>query len=121
MIDEAQLNQILRPVSPPRVLDGVYSEEQYQRILDAIRSGAPWPTITAHHFDTVEELLATSNGGVPERLDLTLDDIATAHFRGIPRQGLGLLLSRDRGLLLQPAGSSIWSGTTGARRTPPDA
>ena len=28
-----------------------------------IQREGPWPTITAHHFDTVEELLATSNGG----------------------------------------------------------
>jgi hypothetical protein len=83
MTDEELLNKILRPVSPPRVLDGVYSEDQHQRILDVIRREGPWPTITAHHFDTVEELLATSNGGVPDGFDLTLDDLATAHFRGI--------------------------------------
>src|SRR3954447_14882049 len=87
MIDDAMLNEILRPVSPPRVLDGVYSESQHQRILEVIRREGPWPTITAHHFDTVEELMATSNGGVPEGLDLTLDDLATAHFRGILGEG----------------------------------
>ena len=44
----------------------------------------PWPTITAHHFDTVEELVATSSGPMPRRRArvLTLDDVATAHFRG---------------------------------------
>lgn len=84
MIDaEVQrLNDILRPVSPPRVLEGVYTDDQYERIVDVIKRNGPWPTITAHHFDTIEELMATSNGGVPENLDLTLDDIATAHFRG---------------------------------------
>ncbi len=52
-----------------------------------IKRNGPWPTITAHHFDTVEELMATSNGVVPDRLNLTLDDLATAHFRGIFGKG----------------------------------
>jgi hypothetical protein len=86
-MDEAQLNEILRPVSAPRILDGVYTEDQHERILGVIKRDGPWPTITAHHFDTVEELLATSNGGAPEGLDLTLDDLATAHFRGILGEG----------------------------------
>ena len=52
-----------------------------------IKAEGPWPTITAHHFDTVEELVATSTGIVPEGLDLTLDDIATGHFRGYIGKG----------------------------------
>jgi hypothetical protein len=85
--DMQRLNQILRPVAPPRVLHGVYSDDQYRRILDVIKRHGPWPTITAHHFETVEELIATSNGGVPDNLDLTLDDVSTAHFRGILGEG----------------------------------
>src|SRR5215218_2301363 len=77
------MNAILRPVAPPRVLDDVYSDDQHRRILDVIKRNGPWPTITAHHFDTVEELMATSNGGMPDDFALTLDDLATAHFRGI--------------------------------------
>ena len=61
--ERKQLNEILRPVSPPRVLDGVYSDDQHERIVDVIKRDGPWQTITAHHFDTVEELMATSNGG----------------------------------------------------------
>ncbi len=53
------LNRILRPVAPPKVLDGVYTDDQHARILDVIKRHGPWPTITAHHFDTVEELIAT--------------------------------------------------------------
>ena len=81
--EQQRLNQILRPVAPPVVLDGVYTDDQYERILGVIKGKGPWPTITAHHFDTIEELMATSNGGMPENLELTLDDIATGHFRGI--------------------------------------
>ena len=74
----------LRPVAPPKVIEDVYTEDQYERILDLVKSNGPWPTITAHHFDTVEELIATSSGPMPEgqKIDLTLDDIATGHFRG---------------------------------------
>ena len=72
--ERQRLNTILRPVAAPRMLDGVYSDEQYERIVDVIKRNGPWPTITAHHFDTVEELMATSNGGMPENLDITLDD-----------------------------------------------
>ena len=84
MSDLQQMNEALRPVAPPRVLEPVYSEAQHERILDVIRTHGPWPTITAHHFDTVEELIATSSGPMPEgeASSLTLDDIATAHFRG---------------------------------------
>jgi hypothetical protein len=78
------MNELLRPVAPPRVLDSVYREDQHERMLDVIRRGGPWPTITAHHFDTVEELVATTSGPMRdgEGPSLTLDDIATAHFRG---------------------------------------
>jgi hypothetical protein len=72
----------LRPVAPPRVLDDVYTEDPHARMHELIETRGPWPTITSHHFDTVEELVATSTGVVPDRLDLTLDDVATAHFRG---------------------------------------
>jgi hypothetical protein len=84
MTDVQQLNQALRPVAPPRVIDGVYTDDQHERILEVIKRCGPWPTITAHHFDTVEELIATSSGPVPPDgvASLTLDDIATAHFRG---------------------------------------
>ncbi len=77
-----RLSRILRPVAPPRVLEGPYTDDQHQRMLDVVKRRGPWPTITAHHFDTVEQLVATSTGVVPEGLNLTLDDIATGHFRG---------------------------------------
>jgi hypothetical protein len=61
----------------------VYTDDQYERIMGLIKHNGPWPTITAHHFNTVEELIATSNGGTATENKLTLDDLATAHFRGI--------------------------------------
>ena len=112
-----RLNEILRPVAPPRVLDGVYSDDQHSRLVEVIKRNGPWPTITAHHFDTVEELMATSNGGMPENLDLTLDDIATAHFRGIFGKDSISFFPSSR-TATTTAGSSSSCVTTGARSTP---
>lgn len=81
-IDVQHLNTILRPAAPPQVVQDLYTQDQYERMLGVIQRHGPWPTIGAHHFDTVEELVATSNGGAAERVDFTLDDIASAHFRG---------------------------------------
>ena len=68
MVDDLdKLNEILRPVTRPRVLDGVYTDDQYERIMGVIKRNGPWPTIAAHHFNTVEELMATSNGGTTSR------------------------------------------------------
>jgi hypothetical protein len=82
-IDLQHLNEILRPAGPPREIQDVYSEDQYERLLGVLKQHGPWPTIAAHHFDSVEELLATSNaGGAGEEVNFTLDDIASPHFRG---------------------------------------
>jgi len=79
---QQQLSEILRPVSPPRMLEGVYSDDQYERMLGVIKQHGPWPTIVSHHFTSVEELLATTSGVRPQSTAMTLDDVATAHFRG---------------------------------------
>src|SRR6478735_7331519 len=79
---EQQMNLALRPVAPPRVLEGIYTDDQFNRLYDIVKQHGPWPTIAAHHFQSVEELIATVTGIVPEGLDLTLDDIATPQFRG---------------------------------------
>lgn len=83
VIDERErLAKIMTPVAPPRLIDGVYTDDQYERILAVIKAGGPWPSITAHHFTSVEQLIATSTGIVPANHGLTLDDLATAHYRG---------------------------------------
>ena len=85
--DLERLNEILRPVSPPRVLEGVYTDDQHGRIVDVIKRNGPWQTITAQTFASVEELMATSNGGTADQAGITLDDMATAHFRGVFGKG----------------------------------
>lgn len=79
---ELQMNEALRPVAPPRVIEGVYSDDQYRRMLEVVQQEGPWPTILSHHFTSVEELIATVTGVVPEDHGLTLDDVAGPLFRG---------------------------------------
>ncbi len=80
--DQERLASNLRPVAPPLVIEGVYTDDQHARLLGVAKQHGPWPTITAHHFRSVEELIATSSGMVPKDHGLTLDAIATANFRG---------------------------------------
>ena len=44
--DLEKLNQILRPVARPRVLEGVYTDDQYERIMGVIQ--AQWPLADDH-------------------------------------------------------------------------
>lgn len=81
--DRERLAELLRPVSPPRVLEGVYTDDQYERMLDVVKRRGPWKTITSQAFKSVDELVATSNSGNADKEGaMTLDDIASGHFRG---------------------------------------
>ena len=77
-ITNEDLAKALRPVAPPRVIEDVYTGDQHERIMDVLKRQGPWPTITAHHFDTVEELVATTSGPMREGEGpkLTLDDMS---------------------------------------------
>ncbi len=74
--------KILVPAAPPRVIDDVYTDEQHARMVEVIKREGPWPTIISHHFETVDEMIATVSGVVPPDHGLTLDDVAGPHFRG---------------------------------------
>ncbi|TML16362.1 MAG: hypothetical protein E6G39_05945 [Actinobacteria bacterium] len=83
------LNDYLRPVAPPRVLESVYTQDQFERMVGVIKREGPWQTITGQTFETVEELVATTSGPMRggKGATLTLDDIATAQFRGFFGKG----------------------------------
>ena len=81
-IQLTDLAKVLTPVAPPRILEGVYLDDEYNRMCDVIKRHGPWKSIIANHFETVDEVLATVTGAIPEDHGLTLDTIATAHFRG---------------------------------------
>ena len=82
MTTSAPPQKILTPVAPPRILESVYTDEQYERMFDVVKREGPWGTIISHHFETVDEVIATISGVIPPDHGLTLDDIAGPHFRG---------------------------------------
>ncbi|NND66903.1 MAG: hypothetical protein HKN19_04870 [Halioglobus sp.] len=80
-MSKAKSNQF-RPVGEPLVLDGAYSDDQHARLLQAVRDNGPWKLILAQHFASVEELIATMSGAMPEGVTPTLDMFLTPAFRG---------------------------------------
>jgi len=84
MLTETQkddLARILRPKSPPRELDNVYTPDQLQRLLGVVRDSGPHKLIIAQHFASAEELIATFASGFPEGMTPTLDMFLTPTFR----------------------------------------
>ncbi|WP_395332017.1 hypothetical protein WBP06_03845 [Novosphingobium sp. BL-8H] len=76
------LSDVLRPVSMPRVLENVYTEDQRERLLEVVRTEGPWRLIIAQHFASAEELIATMSGALPEGFAPSLDMFLTPTFRG---------------------------------------
>lgn len=72
----------LRPISPPREVGNVYTQDQIERLLDVVRTKGPWKLIIAQHFASVEELVATLSGAMPEGVEPSLDMFLTPTFRG---------------------------------------
>ena len=73
---------IFRPVSPPQVIEGAFTEDQHQRMLEVVRSQGPWSLILAQHFKSPDEVIATTSGSVPEGFTPTWDMFLTPVFRG---------------------------------------
>jgi len=72
----------LRPVSEPRILEGVYSADQHRRLVEVVRREGPWKLILAQHFNSPEEVVATVSGSMPEGVELSFDMFLTPNFRG---------------------------------------
>lgn len=78
-----------RPVAPPRIIEGAYTEDQHRRLLGVVRERGPWPLILAHHFKTPEEVIATTSGVRPEGFVATWDMLLSPVFRGyLARRGV---------------------------------
>jgi len=79
-----------RPVAPPRIIEGAYSEDQHRRLMDVVRREGPWQLILAENFSTPEEVIATTSGEIPEGVTLTWDMLLrNPVFRGyLARQGV---------------------------------
>lgn len=74
------LSDNLRPVAPPRVIDGVYGDEQHARMVEVIRNCGPLRLIIAQHFNSLEELIATTSGAIPP--GTPLEAFVSPVFRG---------------------------------------
>jgi hypothetical protein len=86
---KTDLAERLRPVAPPRLIESVYSDDQYRRLLGIVREHGPWPLILAHHFKTPEEVFATASGVLPDGVVPTWDMVLSPVFRGyLARRGV---------------------------------
>lgn len=74
--------KLFRPVAEPRVIEGVYSDDQHRRLLEVVRNNGPWQLILAQHFKSPEELIATTSGSLPEGVTPTFDMFLSPVFRG---------------------------------------
>jgi len=77
-----ELSEVLRPASAPVEIDGVYTDDQRDRLLDVVRTQGPWKLIIAQHFASADELMATMSGAFPEGFTPSLELFLTPTFRG---------------------------------------
>ncbi len=73
---------VLRPIADPQIIDDVYTEDQTQRMFDAIRRDGPWKMVLAQHFKSPEEVVATMSGEMPDGATASFDMFLTPNFRG---------------------------------------
>lgn len=73
---------IFRPVAAPQVIEGAFTADQHARMLDVVRRNGPWSLILAQHFNSPEEVIATTSGMVPEGFTPTWDMFLSPVFRG---------------------------------------
>ncbi|MDD3799106.1 MAG: hypothetical protein PHE36_08015 [Novosphingobium sp.] len=73
---------VIKPVAPPQVIEGAFTEDQHQRMLNVVRENGPWSLILAQHFKSPEEVIATTSGAVPEGFTPTWDMFLSPVFRG---------------------------------------
>ena len=73
---------VFRPVADPVVIENAYTEDQHRRLLDVVRNKGPWKLILAQHFNSPEEVIATTSGSVPEGFKPTWDMFLSPVFRG---------------------------------------
>ena len=68
------------PSAPPRVVDDVYTAEQIDGLLKAVRAGPPRRLLTAELFASAEELMIATSGAVAD--GISLDAFLDPMFRG---------------------------------------
>jgi hypothetical protein len=98
----AELSKRLRPIAPPRVVDCVLTPDQHASVLDLIRRYGPWDSIIKHHFQSLEELVATVSGGQRTGSDVNLDSFLSPYFRGFFAEGGVCLYEEAESLFYDP-------------------
>ena len=85
-----ELANSFRPVARPQLIERAYSDDQYRRLMEVVRTHGPWQLILAENFETPEEVIATTSGQLPEGVELTWDMLLqNPVFRGyLARQGV---------------------------------
>ena len=81
-----ELSDVLRPASPPREIDNIYTEDQQERLLDVVRTEGPWKLIIAQHFASADELMATMSGAFPGGIYPLARLVSDPDVSGFPRQ-----------------------------------
>ena len=112
--------KILRPVAPPRVIENAYTDDQHRRLLQLVRENGPWPLIVAHHFQSAEELIATTSGAIPEGVTPTLDMFLTPVFRGLLSYGQVCLYPEIQDCFYNPRFLDLVRDYWGAAYAEPD-
>jgi len=80
-MNQEEMSRVLRPVSPPLLLDHVYTQAQMDRLFGVVRRHGPWDLIIKHHFKSLEELagaVGPQNGSAA----VSLESFLTPVFRG---------------------------------------
>ena len=70
------------PVVPPQPIQGIFTDDENQRLFNVMRARGPWRTIAGRYFKTAEELLAVSSRPAGDGETLSLSDFLTPAFRG---------------------------------------
>ncbi|WP_416464446.1 hypothetical protein [Sphingomonas sp. VDB2] len=85
--DAVTIANPFRPVTPPQVIEGAYSDDRHLRMFKVVRENGPWPLILAQHFKSPEEVIATTSGTMPEGFERSWDMFLPPVFSGYFAQG----------------------------------
>lgn len=85
-----------RPVTPPQVIEGAYSDDWHLRMFKVVRENGPWPLILAQHFKSPEEVIATTSGTMPEGFERSWDMFFPLFLAAISLKAIRLCIRTGR-------------------------
>lgn len=81
------LADLVRPIAPPVSIEDVYTDDQYQRLMQLARGKGPWQQILRQFYSSAEELAVTKTGRTADDAESTWDDFLTPYFSGSLAKG----------------------------------